>query len=100
MTDRTLEIGCFQYDTTQPLFDGTIPADSLERTMETAATLPEIFERLIRGERVRHCRTGPDVLPEAAGVGSAVRRAADLPEPGVPALVRLRQHPFRDHGTT
>jgi hypothetical protein len=49
MTDRTLKIGCFQYDTTRPLFDGTMPADSLDRTMETAATLPEIFERLIRG---------------------------------------------------
>ena len=28
-----LKIGCFQYDTTRALFDGTIPADSLARTM-------------------------------------------------------------------
>lgn len=49
MTAPTLRIGCFQYDTTRPLFDGTMPADGLDRTMETAATLPEIFERLIRG---------------------------------------------------
>src|ERR1700759_5321083 len=49
MTDRTLTIGCFQYDTTQPLFDGTVPVDNVDRTMRTAATLPEIFERLIRG---------------------------------------------------
>jgi hypothetical protein len=49
MTDRTLKIGCFQYDATRALFDGTLPAESLDRTMTTAATLPEIFERLIRG---------------------------------------------------
>jgi hypothetical protein len=49
MTDRTLKIGCFQYDTTRSLFDGTVPADGLDRVLDTAATLPEIFERLIRG---------------------------------------------------
>jgi 4,5-dihydroxyphthalate decarboxylase len=49
MTDRTLRIGCFQYDTTRSLFDGTVPTDGLDHTMYTAATLPEIFERLIRG---------------------------------------------------
>jgi len=49
MTALTLKIGCFQYDTTRSLFDGTVPANSLDRTMKTAATLPEIFERLIRG---------------------------------------------------
>lgn len=37
-------IGCFRYDTTEALFDD----DAL--TMRTAPTLPEIFERLIRGD--------------------------------------------------
>src|SRR3954463_2979251 len=49
MTDRTLKIGCFHYDTTRALFEGSLPVDSLDSTMDTAATLPEIFERLIRG---------------------------------------------------
>ena len=41
-----LTIGCYRYDTTQALFDGTV---GLDAEMRTAATLPEIFERLIRG---------------------------------------------------
>ncbi|MFE0028205.1 4,5-dihydroxyphthalate decarboxylase [Amycolatopsis sp. NPDC059021] len=49
MSVSKLKIGCFRYDTTRPLFDGTVPGDNLEYTMDTAATLPEIFERLIRG---------------------------------------------------
>ncbi|MEU7784953.1 4,5-dihydroxyphthalate decarboxylase [Amycolatopsis sp. NPDC049159] len=36
-----LKIGCFPYDTTRQLFETT--------TVETADTLPEIFERMIRG---------------------------------------------------
>jgi hypothetical protein len=49
MTDPALTIGCFQYDTTQPLFDGSASANGMEVTMKTGATLPEIFDRLIRG---------------------------------------------------
>ncbi|MEU5262620.1 4,5-dihydroxyphthalate decarboxylase [Amycolatopsis sp. NPDC021455] len=37
-----MKIGCFPYDTTRQLFETT--------SVETAATLPEIFERAIRGE--------------------------------------------------
>lgn len=40
-----LRIGCYRYDTTLALFDGTGPA-----TVETADTLPEIFDRLVRGD--------------------------------------------------
>src|SRR3569833_600622 len=50
MTDPALTIGCFQYDTTQPLFDRSVSADGMDVTMKTGATLPEIFERLIRGD--------------------------------------------------
>ncbi|MCR6490799.1 4,5-dihydroxyphthalate decarboxylase [Amycolatopsis sp. OK19-0408] len=38
----TLTIGCYRYDTTRPLFDRT------DVTVKTAATLPEIFERVLR----------------------------------------------------
>ncbi|MET1073339.1 MAG: 4,5-dihydroxyphthalate decarboxylase [Umezawaea sp.] len=42
-------IGCFRYDTTRALFDGTVAVDGATTAVETAATLPEIFERVIRG---------------------------------------------------
>src|SRR5438067_915609 len=50
MTDSALRIGCFEYDTTRPLFDGSVTFDGAGVTMETAATLPEIFDRLIRAD--------------------------------------------------
>ena len=49
MTRQPLRIGCFQYDTTRALFDGSVSIDGTSATMETAATLPEIFGRVIRG---------------------------------------------------
>ncbi|MEC3917890.1 4,5-dihydroxyphthalate decarboxylase [Nocardia sp. CDC160] len=48
MTDCALTIGCFQYDTTRALFDGSVRLEGADVTMATAATLPELFERLIR----------------------------------------------------
>ena len=48
MTSSALTIGCFEYDTTRPLLDGSITVDGIDATMKTAATLPELFERLIR----------------------------------------------------
>lgn len=50
MTDSALTIGSFEYDTTRPLFDGSVSVDGIDVTMETAATLPELFERLIRDD--------------------------------------------------
>ncbi|MDT5152058.1 MAG: hypothetical protein QOI01_3791 [Mycobacterium sp.] len=44
-----LNIACFQYDTTRALFDGSVTVDGVATTMHTAATLPEIFERMMRG---------------------------------------------------
>ncbi|WP_432855716.1 4,5-dihydroxyphthalate decarboxylase [Amycolatopsis sp. CA-161197] len=41
--DTTLTIGCYRYDTTQALFDGSFGA-----MVRIAPTLPEIFERAIR----------------------------------------------------
>ncbi|MGW7525976.1 4,5-dihydroxyphthalate decarboxylase [Streptomyces sp. NPDC054783] len=49
MTNPALTVGCFQYDTTRALFEGSVRDDGIDVTMETAATLPEIFDRLIRG---------------------------------------------------
>ena len=49
MNDLDLRVGAFRYDTTKALFDGTVTVDGARAAMETAATLPEIFRRLIRG---------------------------------------------------
>ncbi|MEU2931093.1 4,5-dihydroxyphthalate decarboxylase [Streptomyces sp. NPDC007251] len=48
MTNPPLTVACFPYDTTRPLFDGSVSTDGIDVTMETATTLPSIFERLIR----------------------------------------------------
>lgn len=50
MTDPRLTIGCFTYDTTAALFDGGVEFDGVDVTMDTAATLPEIFARLVRDD--------------------------------------------------
>jgi hypothetical protein len=47
MTESALTIGCFEYDTTRSLFGGSVTVDGVDVTMKTAATLPEIFDRLI-----------------------------------------------------
>jgi 4,5-dihydroxyphthalate decarboxylase len=50
MTDSALTIGCFEYDTTRPLLDGSVTVDGVDATMKTAATVPELFGRLIRDD--------------------------------------------------
>ncbi len=49
MGDLALTIGCARYDTTRALLDGRIGFTGIDATMGTAATLPEIFERLVHG---------------------------------------------------
>ncbi len=44
-----LNIACFQYDTTRALFDGSVTVDDTDVAMHTAATLPEIFQRMMVG---------------------------------------------------
>ena len=51
MSEATLSIGCFPYDTTTPLIDGTIVPQGFRATVETAGTLPEIFAGVIRENR-------------------------------------------------
>ncbi|WP_216900183.1 4,5-dihydroxyphthalate decarboxylase [Nocardia alni] len=50
MNDLDLRIGGFRYDTTEALFDGSVTVRGVRSTtMSTAATLPEIFERMADG---------------------------------------------------
>ena len=42
-----LTFGCFDYDTTRALFDGSVTVEGADVAMDTAATLPEIFERTV-----------------------------------------------------
>ena len=93
MTDSALTIGSFEYDTTRPLFDGSVSVDGVDVTMETAATVPELFERLIRGDEFDVAELGLTFFLRLQEPRPAVRRVADLPEPRVPALERFRQHP-------
>jgi len=44
-----VKIGCFRYETTAALFDGSVTVDGVDVAMETAATIPEIFQRMMRG---------------------------------------------------
>ncbi|WP_312871881.1 4,5-dihydroxyphthalate decarboxylase [Amycolatopsis acididurans] len=44
-----MRIGCFRYDTTDFLFEEPPSLDGEPAKTDTAATLPEIFERMIRG---------------------------------------------------
>jgi len=43
-----VKIGCFRYETTAALFDGSVTVDGVDVAMETAATIPEIFQRMMR----------------------------------------------------
>ncbi|MZD08616.1 4,5-dihydroxyphthalate decarboxylase [Streptomyces sp. SID5785] len=50
MSGPRLTVGCFPYDTTRPLLDGSVGIDGAEVSVRTGATLPEIFERLVCDE--------------------------------------------------
>lgn len=48
---RNLRIAAGTYDTTRALFDGTVTVEGVESVeVSTAPTLPEVFQRLLRGE--------------------------------------------------
>lgn len=48
MDGPKLKIGCFRYETTAALFDGSVTVEGADVSMETAHTIPEIFERMMR----------------------------------------------------
>jgi 4,5-dihydroxyphthalate decarboxylase len=48
MSELDLRIGAFRYDVTEALFDGSVAVQGARSTtMSTAATLPEIFQRVV-----------------------------------------------------
>ncbi|MEV0473110.1 4,5-dihydroxyphthalate decarboxylase [Streptomyces prunicolor] len=49
MASLHVDIASFRYDTTRPLFDGTVAFDGLDATLHTASTIPEIFAGLTAG---------------------------------------------------
>lgn len=48
MKPGRLKIGCFRYETTAALFDGSVTVDGVDVSMQTAQTIPEIFSRMMR----------------------------------------------------
>jgi hypothetical protein len=44
-----VKIACFRYETTAALFDRSVTLNGVDVSMETARTIPEIFERMMRG---------------------------------------------------
>src|ERR1044072_4927186 len=69
MADSVLTIGCFQYDTTQSLFDGSVSVAGVEVRMKTGVTLPEIFDRLIRGNEFDVAELGLTFYLRLLGTG-------------------------------
>lgn len=69
MTGLPLTIGCFQYGTTRALFDGSVSLGGCDVTMQTAATLPEIFSRLIRGNEFDVAELGLTFYLRLLGTG-------------------------------
>ncbi|MGH3771905.1 MAG: 4,5-dihydroxyphthalate decarboxylase [Pseudonocardiaceae bacterium] len=68
---RDLRIGTFRYDTTEALFDGSVTVGGVRgTTMSTAATLPEIFERMARGDGVDVSEFGMTFLLRALDQGA------------------------------
>ena len=48
MTDLELKVGCWEYDRTRPLFDGTARIDGVDASFESAPIVSVIFERMVR----------------------------------------------------
>ncbi len=50
MIDRTLTMGCYRYEHTGALFDGTVAVDGFDVRMETASIVTTIFQKVVQGE--------------------------------------------------
>lgn len=46
-----LQVGCWPYDHTRALFDGSVTIEGVEATFESAGIVSEIFERMVREQR-------------------------------------------------
>jgi 4,5-dihydroxyphthalate decarboxylase len=66
-----VRIGSFRYDTTEALFDGSVTVEGVgTTTMSTAATLPDIFTRMVRDEDVDVSEFGMTFLLRALDQGA------------------------------
>jgi len=81
MNKPTLRIGCAQYDTTRALFDGTVSVDGFDTRMSTAATLPEIFERMMTRQEYDVSELGLTFYPRALD-----NQRDDLPYVAIPVF--------------
>ena len=87
-----LKIGSFEYDTTRALFDGSVTVEGADVTVDTAVTLPEIFDRMIRHREFDASELGMTFYLRNLDARSVVHRASGVPEPAVPPFGHLRQH--------
>ena len=48
MNDRAMTVGCYEYDTTRALFDGTVAFDGIDATFASEPVISDIFDRMVR----------------------------------------------------
>jgi hypothetical protein len=48
MPNPQVKIGCYEYDRTRALFDGTVQFEGIDATLESAPLVSDIFEKMIR----------------------------------------------------
>ena len=93
MSDLNLKVGCFRYDHTRALVDGTVKIDGVNASFHSAPHRLGDLRANGPAARVRRLGTRDDVLsPDPRPRGSAVHRAPDFPESQFPTLGDLHQH--------
>ncbi|WP_328609871.1 4,5-dihydroxyphthalate decarboxylase [Amycolatopsis sp. NBC_00345] len=85
MSDPDLRIGTFRYDTTQPLLDGETKPQGFTAEFSSAATIPEIFGRMLRDREYDVSELG----------WTFYLRTLELDEPPFLALPIFPNHVFR-----
>ncbi|MFD7061857.1 4,5-dihydroxyphthalate decarboxylase [Streptomyces sp. NPDC059906] len=50
MADRSLSVGVYRYEHTEPLFDGRVTIEDVSATFETSPLVSDLFQRMARGE--------------------------------------------------
>ena len=48
MNKLKLTVGCYEYDRTRALFDGTVRLDGVNASFESTLIVSDLFERMIR----------------------------------------------------
>lgn len=85
MSELDLRIGTFRYDTTQPLLDGETKPRGFAAEFSSAATIPEIFGRMMRNREYDVSELG----------WTFYLRTLELDEPPFLALPIFPNHVFR-----